>query len=558
MRSKRTLALVTAVAAVSAVLTAAPAFADDAATVGIGVARTVDDQRGTFRVTAWTDATGAALSKVTATLRDGDQTVATTPLVGAGDGVYTPEAVLKLTEDGGPLPHLGRYAIDVTAEDDQGHTVTRDNAGTLDFTLRPAFQNTGDQGRLGITRTADWDNRGQAVTDKLIGIEPGSGDTVPIEGRTVTVTRTYDSSMPDRKADATLSAATDAQGAFTTPDFALDWYGSYRAGFSADDSQVHGTADGYTYTELQRTTVYVTATADRTRAEPGQKVTVSGTVRTGTGTTGAPVAGAQVVLSGGSIGYGDRIGDVTVTTDATGHFTGAFTATPGSYNSAWYATLGGTFLSGEPVSGTLVVPQDSVYLAPRISLASDGRVTATARLVRTYDRVGAIYQDQTTHLEYSKDGKTGWKSIGSAKTTYETAKPSGWGYTTGYYRLHHPTSDELAQSYSSVVHLSRVSTRVEGNNAAPEPVKKGAKVTVTGTLKEYKSGWKALGGRSVRLYFQAKGSKTWTYITAGKTDSKGRAKLTGKAAKDGVWLLQYFGDSVHFDSYATADYVDVR
>jgi hypothetical protein len=62
----------------------------------------------------------------------------------------------------------------------------------------------------------------------------------------------------------------------------------------------------------------------------------------------------------------------------------------------------------------------------------------------------------------------------------------------------------------------------------------------------------------VELYFLATGSTRWTYVASGKTDGRGNAKLHGTAAKDGKWLLQYFGDSTHFDSYGTADYVNVR
>jgi hypothetical protein len=90
-------------------------------------------------------------------------------------------------------------------------------------------------------------------------------------------------------------------------------------------------------------------------------------------------------------------------------------------------------------------------------------------------------------------------------------------------------------------------------------VKAGRTVTVTGTLQEYRSGaWRAFTRRHVELWFLAKGAKTWSRVTSGSTDTHGRATLHGKAAKDGRWLLQYWGDATHFDSGGTSDYVDVR
>ena len=35
------------------------------------------------------------------------------------------------------MPHYGRWTVQVTATDSAGNTTTRDDAGTLDFTLRP-------------------------------------------------------------------------------------------------------------------------------------------------------------------------------------------------------------------------------------------------------------------------------------------------------------------------------------------------------------------------------------------------------------------------------------
>lgn len=570
--AKRTaFALVAASAALSVALTATPALADPASPLGIGVARTVDSQRGTFTVPVWTDASGAAVTSVQAVIRDTDGSAVGDPLTLQQSGdvwAVASDAPLKLTEDGGSVPHLGRYAIDVTATDDQGDTVTRSGAGTLDFTLRPDFTGAGEgtgpwgQNTLVLSpSTLDKDHRATGADDHLVGIQPGSGDLVPIAGRTVAVTRSSQSDVnsyllgPDA-----ASATTGADGRFTTGPLQADGSVALTAEFSENSDEVHGSATLTGYPTYSQTTGYLTAGANLKRAAPGQKVTISGYVRSGTSATSPGIAGAHVTVSPNGYAPSGQPGEVTVTTDAAGHFSGAVTAAPDAM-SGWSAALADRFVTGDKANGSVVVPEYSSFVNLKSTLAATGKVTVKGRIVATYARNSAIYHGQVVHLEYSKDGSTGWKDLG---TTTQGADSSSfsitkWGYVDGYYRVHHFISDELAASYSTPVRLNRTNTNVYSISATPAKVSKGATVTVKGTLKEYKNGsWKAYAGQKVYLYFQKKGSTSWTYITSGKTGSNGAAKLKGKATKDGYWLIQYFGDAKHFDSDGVKDYVDVR
>ncbi|MEV3854059.1 hypothetical protein AB0J38_06995 [Streptomyces sp. NPDC050095] len=127
-------------------------------------------------------------------------------------------------------------------------------------------------------------------------------------------------------------------------------------------------------------------------------------------------------------------------------------------------------------------------------------------------------------------------------------------------RVHYVLTNRFTESTGPVAHLTRRATRIASLNAGPEPVTKGKSVRVTGFLQEANSGWKPMKYTRVSLYFQAKGSTAWTYVTAGKTDSTGWVALNGKATKDGTWVIRYYasGDSTHFYSTSYADYVDVR
>ncbi|MEV5842806.1 calcium-binding protein [Streptomyces sp. NPDC051985] len=98
-------------------------------------------------------------------------------------------------------------------------------------------------------------------------------------------------------------------------------------------------------------------------------------------------------------------------------------------------------------------------------------------------------------------------------------------------------------------------------NAAPEPVKKGKTLTVTGKLS--RASWddnKSHGyaGQSVKLQFRKKGSTTYTTVKTVRTSSTGTLKTTVTAARDGYFRYSFGGTATTAPSTATGDYVDVR
>jgi hypothetical protein len=110
-------------------------------------------------------------------------------------------------------------------------------------------------------------------------------------------------------------------------------------------------------------------------------------------------------------------------------------------------------------------------------------------------------------------------------------------------------------------------TRWSSFNAAPEPVRKGGTVTVTGSLQ--RADWDSgryvgygSGGKKAKVQFKKKGSSTWTTVktvTVGK-GSKVSTKVAvkGTTARDGSYRLYFAGNSVSSTSASTSDYVDVK
>ncbi|MFF8380833.1 hypothetical protein ACF07V_32385 [Streptomyces sp. NPDC015661] len=450
------------------------------------------------------------------------------------------EATLKLVEDGGGIPSLGTYAIDVTATDSLGNKLTRTDAGRLDFRLRPELA-------FGVGVPA-WDDRNARPQGTLTGVQPGSGDVVPLPERQVSVRR------DGAAVEAPRTLVTSATGDFTGEPYAVAGPGdTFTASFAEDSTEVHGTVHASRDVwEYKPRRVTATAAADRKRAFDGETVTVSGLL-TDPAAAGAPLAEQPV-----RVAFGPR--SKTVLTDATGRFSAQLLASAGAGQYEWEVTSGDPFLSFDRLSGPLAVPLDSRTDLLAASLSADGSVSVTVSLRAVY-APDMYFSEQTVQLEQSVVG--GWKRVTPREMIYGgneiTLNAAGRG---GWYRVRHLTTDELAESATYSFRLVRSDTRIVSLNAGPEPVTKGGYVTVTGGLQHYWNGaWRAYGNAPVVLQFQAKGTTAWRQMATGRSNASGNVSLKVKATADGTWRIRHYSaDHLHFHSPASAggDYVDVR
>lgn len=98
-------------------------------------------------------------------------------------------------------------------------------------------------------------------------------------------------------------------------------------------------------------------------------------------------------------------------------------------------------------------------------------------------------------------------------------------------------------------------------DAAPEPVKKGKTLTVTGSLTRVN--WESLkygayGSQSVKLQYRKKSADSYTTVKTVKADSKGKLKTTVKASADGYYRFAFAGNSTTGAVNAAGDFVDVK
>jgi len=98
-------------------------------------------------------------------------------------------------------------------------------------------------------------------------------------------------------------------------------------------------------------------------------------------------------------------------------------------------------------------------------------------------------------------------------------------------------------------------------NAAPEPVKKGKTITVTGKLTRANWETRAYAGYStqpVKLQFRKKDSDTYTTVKTVKTNTKGDLKTTVTATVDGFFRWSFAGTSTTPAVNAAGDFIDVQ
>ncbi|MDG9704186.1 calcium-binding protein [Streptomyces sp. DH37] len=98
-------------------------------------------------------------------------------------------------------------------------------------------------------------------------------------------------------------------------------------------------------------------------------------------------------------------------------------------------------------------------------------------------------------------------------------------------------------------------------NASPEPVRKGATITVTGKLTRanwYTGTYTTYSKQPVRLQFHKKGGTGYSTVKTVYTSSTGTLKTTVTASADGYWRWSFAGSANTYPVTSKADYVDVQ
>ncbi|MFE1308354.1 hypothetical protein [Streptomyces sp. NPDC058755] len=444
------------------------------------------------------------------------------------------------------LADLGTYRVVVDLTDADGDTSSTQGAYGYDYWLQAhltEFQVT--------PQHPDYEHQDVSVSGRYTIEDPRTGETSPADGQVMVSTANMgDSTKVPVDGDGRFSSSytqTYEYGGSVSP-----WlYPVSTEPFSQDSTNVD--------VDPVQSETRVTLDAAELDVKAGQAATVSGTAEVYVGGAWKPLAGANV----DEVWQSD-IGSAGAhpVTGADGRFSGQLTMS--STGSVEVQVRSGTYVKTSPLQTV------KVYVAKKTSLTD---FTATLNKYSELTAKGMLhtgssvpaYMDNKVELQYSADGKTGWKTMKTVvpgSSDPESGAPFKGTFDApykGYYRAHFKGSRNWQESYSKVVYAKRTPTRITGGNASPEPVRKGRSLTCKGKLQYYSSGvWKAYGDQKVKILFRPKGSTSWYDMGNTYTHSDGTFSKGFTASKDGTWVaVLLYPNSTHLVSAGREDYVDV-
>ncbi|MFD0426529.1 HtaA domain-containing protein [Streptomyces parvus] len=205
----------------------------------------------------------------------------------------------------------------------------------------------------------------------------------------------------------------------------------------------------------------------------------------------------------------------------------------------------------QPLTFGVEVPAATVTRQP-----VSRKVRSGATAVFTADADGY----DSVRWERSADKGATWSTVSGASSPALSVKASAALNAHRYRAVFVNTAGETATSAATLT-VSAVPARIISFNASPEPVGKGSKLKVVGTLQTAGATddvWRPLAKAPVVVEFRAKGAKTWSRAASVTTDKKGVATASVTAVKDGTWRARYAGTADRASAVSSSDNVDVR
>jgi hypothetical protein len=138
----------------------------------------------------------------------------------------------------------------------------------------------------------------------------------------------------------------------------------------------------------------------------------------------------------------------------------------------------------------------------------------------------------------------------------ENAQAGAW---QAYLEIGSKDHDVITQNYPGKFYVERYSKLT--TDASPEPVSKGATLTVTGKLSRANwddNAYHGYTGQSVKLQFRKAGTSTYTTVKTVTTSSTGTLRTTVAASADGYWRYAFAGTATTASVKAAGDYVDTK
>ncbi|MCM2392142.1 HtaA domain-containing protein [Streptomyces albipurpureus] len=162
--------------------------------------------------------------------------------------------------------------------------------------------------------------------------------------------------------------------------------------------------------------------------------------------------------------------------------------------------------------------------------------------------------------ERSTDEGVTWAPVAGATSATLSVKSTVALNASRYRAVFSNAAGEVASS-SAKLFVGAVPTRVASFKAAPDPVAKGSKLTLTGvfqTVGATDNTWRPVAKTALVIESRVKGTTTWKKATSATTAANGTFSATATATVDSDWRARYGGTADVKTSSSAVDAVDVR
>jgi hypothetical protein len=465
--------------------------------------------------------------------------------------VSTPISTSQLT--------LGSYNVTVDAQDSGGDSLTGTAAGTLAFVIQPTVTLSASPTTLTYLQPT------ATLSGTVTGTWP-DGTTGPLAGQTVQFSSTGAS---------VSNAVTGSSGDFSVQ--VPEGGGGTIVASVSGPTLADASSPSVTVTASTAPTE-ITDNVSTTTASYGQTVTVTGTLTYNPGTGFVPLTGMTVDVDvPGSPAFSAPV------SDQSGSFSTTFTILqPGAVTVNF--NEGQTPDSGYPLLASATATSASISLTYPTSITqfsagvnSFGQLSVRGCLnIAGVPAVDELYLGSAMTIQYATSPAGPWTRLGTVPLGQAT---TGDGLSCGvteavgvfggtlqvklasaYYRAYFggQTDQDYGSSTSSPVLAAKTLTEITGLRVSATRVAKGARITFTGKLLQYTSGWKAYGHQTILIVYRKPGSKTFYWIVKATTNSAGDFRATVKDTFTASWSADYEGNASHYACGAKLIKVTVR
>lgn len=285
----------------------------------------------------------------------------------------------------------------------------------------------------------------------------------------------------------------------------------------------------------------------------GKTATVTGTLAYTPGSTSQPLAGQEIWIGTQQWDWGSPL--VTGKTGADGSF--SITLPAQQLGATLYVgTTNNSDLTAVEKPLQLNVVNPTVISGFKVTLNQYWTLSVSGCLgFPSSNSTQRFYHTSGLTVQYASSASGPWKNLfaingnesaancgtGGIKFTGSHVAPVNYAYyRVGYAGTKGATSE--AATNSNAVLAWRYADRIVGAKVSPTVVNAGGKLTVSGTLQYYNSGWRSYSGQTISIDLRPKGSSTWYWLVRVKTNSKGQFTATFTDPISATWQAVFAGN----------------